>query len=119
MPLRYLRQLNLSEAQRDWVFEIMHGQAPAMREKVKAARNAEESLRKLVLSTEYTEPKARALSDGAAKATADLSLAQAMAERQIYEGLTAEQRSQLAKLKAAGKAPMDGRGGERRPPPGD
>jgi Spy/CpxP family protein refolding chaperone len=117
MPL-YLRQLNLSKAQRDWVFEIMHGQAPAMHEKVKAARNADESLRKLVLSTEYTEPKARALSDGAAKATAELSLARAMAERQIYEVLTAEQHSQLAKLKAAGEAPMDGRAGERRPPPG-
>jgi Spy/CpxP family protein refolding chaperone len=111
----YLRQLNLSEAQRDWIFEIMHGQAPAMREKVKAARNAEGALRKLVLSSEYTEPKARELSDGAARAMAELSLARAMAERQVYEGLTAEQRSQLAKLKAAGKAPMDGRG----PPPGD
>ena len=115
----YLRQLDLSEAQRDRVFEIMHGQAPAMREKVKAARNVEESLRKLVLSAEYTEPKARALSDGAARAMADLSLARAKAERQIYEVLTAEQRSQLAKLKAAGKIPKDGRDGERRPPSGD
>ena len=118
MP-RYLHSLNLSEAQRDRVFEIFHGQAPAMREKVKAARNAEESLRKLVLSTEYTEPKARALSDDAARATADLTLARAMTERQVYEVLTAEQRSQLAKLKAAGEAPMGGRGGERRPPSGD
>lgn len=117
MP-QYLRQLNLSEAQRDWVFEIMDGQATAMREKVKAARNAEESLRKLILSTEYTETKARELSASAAKATADLALARAMAERQVYAVLTADQRSQLAKLKAAGKAPMDGLDGERRPPPG-
>ncbi|WP_265946848.1 Spy/CpxP family protein refolding chaperone [Dechloromonas sp. A34] len=117
MP-QYLRQLNLSEAQHDWVFEIMDGQAPAMREKVKAARHAEESLRKLILSTEYTEPKARELSDSAARATADLSLARAMAERQVYAVLTAEQRSQLAKLKATGKAPMDGLNGEHRPPPG-
>ncbi len=61
----------------------------------------------------------RALSDDAARATADLTLARAMTERQVYEVLTAEQRSQLAKLKAAGEAPMGGRGGERRPPPGD
>lgn len=114
----YLRQLDLSEAQRDRVFEIMHGQAPAMRKKVKAARNAEESLRKLVVSAEYTEPKARELSDEAARVTADLSLARAKAERQIYEMLTVEQRSQLAKLKAAGKVPMDGRGGGRCPPLG-
>lgn len=114
MP-QYLRELNLSEAQRDWVFEIMDGQATAMREKMKAARNAEESLSKLILSTEYSEPKARELSDSAARATADLSLARAMAERQVYAVLTAGQRGQLAKLKAAGKAPMDGLDSERRP----
>lgn len=113
----YLRQLNLSEAQRDKVFDVVHGQAPAMRKMAKAGRDAEESLRKLVLSTEYSEPKARELSDRVAKATADLSMARATADRQIYEVLTADQRSQLAKLRAAGKASMDGRGGERRPPP--
>lgn len=116
MP-QYLHQLNLSDAQRDWVFEIMDGQATAMREKVKAARNAEESLSKLVLSTDYSEPKARELSESAARATAELSLARAMAERQVYAVLTAEQRSQLAKLKTADKSPMAGRDAERRPPP--
>lgn len=116
MP-QYLRQLNLTDAQRDWVFEIMDGQSTAMREKVKAARDAEESLSKLVLSPDYSEPKARELSDSAARATADLSLARAMAERQVYAVLTAEQRSQLAKLKAGDKGPMAGHDAERRPPP--
>lgn len=40
-----------------------------------------------------------------------------MAERQVYAVLTAEQRSQLAKLKAGDKGPMAGRDAERRPPP--
>lgn len=77
-----------------------------MREKMTAAHNAEESLSKLILSTEYTEPEARELSESAARATADLSLARAIAERQVYTVLTAEQRSQLSKLKAARKAAM-------------
>ena len=122
----YLHSLNLSEAQRDKVFEIMHGQAPAMRDKGKAVRNAEESLRKLVLSPEYSEPKARELANEAAKAMSEMSLARAKAERLVYEVLTPEQRKQLADLKASGEPPMGmrgdgprGRGDERhQPPPG-
>lgn len=122
----YLHSLNLSEAQRDKVFEIMHGQAPAMRDKGKAVRNAEERLRKLVLSPEYSEPKARELANEAARAMSEMSLARAKAERLVYEVLTPEQRKQLADRKASGEPPMEmrgdaprGRGDERhQPPPG-
>jgi Spy/CpxP family protein refolding chaperone len=120
----YLQALNLSEAQRDKVFEIMHGQAPAMREKGKALRNAEESMRKLVLSPEYNEPKALELANSAAKAMSEMSLARAKAERQVYEVLTPEQRKQLADLKMPSEPPMEMRGersprgrGEAPPPP--
>ena len=65
------------------------------REKVKAARKAEESLRKLVLSTEYTEPKARALSDDAARATADLTLARTMRRDMFWSGETELRLSRL------------------------
>jgi periplasmic protein CpxP/Spy len=106
----YLHALNLSEAQRDKVFDIMHAQAPAMRDKGKAARNAEEALRKLVLSPEYTEPKARELAESAAKATADMALARVKAERQVYDVLTAEQRKTLAEMKQPGEPPMVGWG---------
>lgn len=122
----YLHSLNLSEAQRDQVFEIMHGQMPAMRDKGKAVRNAEESLRKLVLSPEYNEPKARELANDAAKAMSEISLARAKAERLVYDVLTPEQRKLLADRKAPGEPPMEkrgdgprGRGDERhQPPPG-
>jgi Spy/CpxP family protein refolding chaperone len=91
----YLHSLNMSEAQRDEVFEIMLGQAPAMRDNGKAVRNAEESLRALARLPDYSEDKARELVDGAAKAMAEMSLARLRVERQVYEMLTPEQRSPI------------------------
>lgn len=88
MPL-HLRGLNLSEPQRDKIFEIMHAQAPAMRDKAKAWRNAEDELR--------------------APAMAEMTLTRAKAERQLFEVLTREQRKQLAEMKPAGEPPR-GRG---------
>ena len=43
----HLRGLNLTEAQQDKVFEIMHAQAPVMRDKAKVVRKAESDLRAL------------------------------------------------------------------------
>ena len=122
MMLPHLRGLNLSEAQRDKIFEIMHAQAPLMREKAKAVRKAEDDLRALAAADDYSDAKARALADAAAKAISEMSLARARAERQVFEALTPEQRKQLADLKASGgpgrwrgDGPR-GMGGEASPP---
>lgn len=103
----HLGGLNLSEAQRDKIFEIMHAQVPVLRDKGKVVQKAEADLRALVQSPEYTEAKARLLLDGVARSMAELSLAHIKSERQIYELLTPEQRKQLA----ARKPPMEGPGG--------
>jgi Spy/CpxP family protein refolding chaperone len=123
MMLPHLRGLNLSEAQRDKIFEIMHAQAPLMREKAKAVRQAEDDLRALSSAPDYSDAKARALADTAAKAISEMSLARARTERQVFEALTPEQRKQLADIKASG-GPGRGRGdgprgmgGEASPPP--
>lgn len=119
----HLRGLNLSEAQRDKVFEIMHAQAPVMRDKAKAVRKAENDLRALTAADDFNEAKARALADTAAKAMSEMTLARAKAERQVFEVLTPEQRKQMAEMNAAG-GPGRGRGdgprgmgGEGRMPP--
>lgn len=126
----FLRTVSLSEAQRDKVFQIMHGQAPVMRDKAKAARNAEAALRQLAISQDYSESKAQMLADGAARAMAEMSLARTKSERLVYEVLTPEQRKQVAERKAFDEPPMAGRGdgprcgergdhgGEPRQPPG-
>lgn len=95
----HLRGLNLTEAQQDKVFEIMHAQAPVMRDKAKALRKAESDLRALTSAADYSEAKARALADSAAKALSELTLARARADRQVFEVLTPEQRKQLAEMK--------------------
>lgn len=119
----YLRGVNLSEAQRDKVFEIMHGQAPAMRDKAKVVRKAEEDLRALALAPDYSEVRAKALADASAKALADMSLARVKVDRQVFELLTPEQRKLVADMKPVreqsrgrGDAPR-GMEGEGRPLP--
>lgn len=117
MGPHYLRGLNLSEAQRDKVFEIMHGQAPLMRDKAKAQQKVEDDLRKLAAAPDYSDAKARALGEALGKSVAERALARAKADRQILEILTPEQRLQLAERKPADDALPRGRGGEGRTPP--
>ena len=110
----HLRGLNLTEAQQDKVFAIMHGQAPGMRDKAKALRKAEGDLRALTAAPDYSEAKARSLADAAAKAMAEMTLARTKAERQVFEVLTPEQRKQLAERKPGDELPRhrgDGRRG--------
>ncbi|HJV92256.1 MAG TPA: Spy/CpxP family protein refolding chaperone [Azonexus sp.] len=119
----HLRGLNLTEAQQDKVFEIMHGQAPGMRDKAKALRKAEGDLQALSAAPDYSEAKARTLADAAAKAMAEMALLRAKTDRQVFEVLTPEQRKQLAEMKPAEESPRhrgDGpraMGGEDRVPP--
>jgi len=99
MGPHYLRGLNLTEAQRDKVFEIKHAQEPAMRDKAKAMHNSREELRTLGASPDYSDAKAQALADASAKAMAEMTLMRLRTDRQIYDVLTPEQRTQLAEMK--------------------
>jgi len=116
-PMHALRSVNLSEAQRDKVFEIMHAQAPAMRERAKAEQKANEELRKLAAAPDYSEAKARALSESIGKAAADAALARVKVDRQIAEVLTPEQRKQLAETRVQADVLRGPAGEGRNPPP--
>lgn len=109
----YLRALNLSEAQRDKVFEIMHAQVPTMRDKAKAARKAEEDLRALSVAADYSEAKAKALADVLAKAMVDMSLARVKADRQVFETLAPEQQKVAMEFKAERAQPRNRNDGAR------
>lgn len=116
-PMQALRGVNLSEAQRDKVFEIMHAQAPAMRERAKAEQKVNEELRKLAAASDYSEAKARALSEAIGKAAAESALARVKVDRQIADVLTPEQRKQLAEARAQADVPRSPAGEGRNPPP--
>lgn len=116
MPPHWQR-LNLSEAQRDKIFTIMHGQMPALREQHKAMRQAEEELHRLSMSGDFSEAKAKKLSEAAAKAGIALALTRASTDHQIFELLSDEQRQRLAEAKMPEKDPgVDGPRSGRRDP---
>ncbi|MFZ5462896.1 MAG: Spy/CpxP family protein refolding chaperone [Pseudomonadota bacterium] len=114
MP-RLLRGLGLTEAQRDKIFELMHAQAPAMRDKDKEIHKARAELHKLAFSAEYDEARVKALSEAAAAAMAEMAQMRARIEHQIYQLLTPEQRKTVEERKAAFEE-RRGNGGDGRGP---
>lgn len=107
--LRGLHRLDLSEAQDDKIFEIMHAQAPAMRKQMQALRKSEQELRTLKAAPDYSEAKAKQLIDGIARQRADMEVARLQSERKVLDVLTPEQRKQLAEMKPV----RDGKPGKR------
>src|SRR5207302_9601736 len=70
---RMLRHLDLSGAQRDQVFKIFHDQAPAMHERMNAARAAREELQKLAFASAFDRARARTIACPGAMALADMA----------------------------------------------
>lgn len=110
-----LHALDLSEAQRDKIFELTNAQVPQLREKLKVQHAAEESLKQLAGAPDYSESKAKALSEVLGRAVADLAQLRSKLDRQIVEQLTPEQRRQLTDFKpgAEGERPPRGAGPAR------
>ena len=106
--MRGLHRLDLSEAQEDRIFDIMHAQAPAMRDQMKSLRKAETELKAMKTAPDYSEAKAKTLIDGIASQRAAMDLSRLQAERKVMDILTPEQRKQLAEIKP-------GQRGERGP----
>jgi periplasmic protein CpxP/Spy len=95
-----LRALDLTEAQRDQVFKLRHEQAPALREKMQAARKAHGELRALATATTFDGARARELADAQAKAMAEAALLRAETMNRMMAVLTPEQRATLDELRA-------------------
>ncbi len=92
----FLQGVELTEAQRDAVFNILHNQAPVVRDKQKALHKALEALHVLTLSDgKYDEAKSRSLAQEIADNSAALALLRSHAEHEVYALLTPEQRKQV------------------------
>jgi Spy/CpxP family protein refolding chaperone len=94
--MRWLRRLDLSEAQRDRIFGIFHEQADATREQMKLVHRAYEALRQAALAPEFDVAQARYLAEAAARALSDLALMRAETLSRVAEVLTSAQRDKLA-----------------------
>lgn len=102
-----LHRLNLSDAQQDKVFAIMHAAAPEHHEHEKVIRKAHEAMRDLARADRFDDAKAAALARDLGQAVAAEALLHARTEAQVLAVLTPAQRDQLR------QHPMRGHEGER------
>lgn len=92
----FFRGVELSEAQQDKVFTILHAEAPYLREQAKAAAKAREALRALSSADKYDDGKAAALAKELAAAEANIMLQHVRSQQKLLALLTPEQRKQQA-----------------------
>lgn len=90
-----LAGLDLSEAQRDRVFAILHEAAPQRRELDKAERKAREALREMAGSPQFEQKKAEQHAQALGQAVAGEALLRLRTDARIMAVLTPEQRAQL------------------------
>lgn len=93
--MRGMRGLDLSDAQRDQIFELKHALAPKMREEIKAVRAARAQLRDMAMSDSYEEAKVKELTEARAAAMARMAQLKMRNQHEIQQVLTPEQREQL------------------------
>ncbi len=93
--MMHLRGLDLTEAQRDQIFKIVHEQEPAVREQMKQIRKARLDLAKAASGDRYDEAGARAAAEAQGKAVTQLALLHAQTMQRVHAVLTPEQRAKL------------------------
>jgi len=96
----YLRGLDLSEAQEDQIFALMHDQIPALREQQKQRRHALDDLEALSKAGSFDERKAQQLAEKLSEIEKQFVLSRARNDFKINGILTADQRKQLEETKA-------------------
>ena len=105
MPMPpYLHGLELTEAQRDRLFALMHDQAPNERDQLKRALRAMEDLRRLVAADRFDVDKARILAETHGQALAQLALMHAEFDAKMRALLAPEQRQQLDEARTNGES---------------
>lgn len=93
--LPFLRGIELTEAQQDRLFAIMHEGAPKRREHDKAQRKASEALRAAANEGKFDDAKASAAAAALGQAIAAEELLRARTEAQVLSLLTPQQRASL------------------------
>lgn len=106
-PLAMLRQLDLTETQRDQVRQVMEGQREAFRaigERLAAAHKAQHAA---VTAAPLDEQAVRAKSAELAEVMADAAVLRARVHSEVFAVLTPEQQAKAAELAAQREARRD------------
>lgn len=108
----FLRGLDLSEAQQDRVFAILHAEVPKQRALEKAERKAGEALRELGRAPELDQARASASAQALGQAIADQEMLRLQTGAELMAVLTPQQRAQLDQPRNIGR--KGGRKDERK-----
>ncbi len=100
----FLRGVDLTEAQQDKVFAILHGQVPYLREQARAHEKAERALFALHGAAKFDDAAAVKLAQASAQAMANITLQHLRTEQKVLAVLTPEQRKQVDERHAGRKA---------------
>jgi len=95
----FMHGMDLSEAQQDQVFTILHAQEPYVREQSRALRKAREALDGMGKADKYDDAKAASLAQAAAQAMSNLELQRVRTGQKLLGVLSPEQRKQLDQRK--------------------
>ncbi|WP_051293756.1 Spy/CpxP family protein refolding chaperone [Pseudoduganella violaceinigra] len=98
--MHFLHGLELSESQEDKLFQLMHSQAPYLREQERAHDKAVRALHEMGNADKFDDAAAAKLAQAAAQAQANLMLAHIRSHQKVLALLTPEQRKQLDERKA-------------------
>jgi protein CpxP len=103
---RGLRQLELTDAQREQLRGVMQSHQAEFREIGDRLRTAHEALRAAVTADAVDEPAIRARSADVAAIQADAAVLRARVHQEVFSLLTAEQQAKARELKAQAEARM-------------
>ncbi len=106
---RMMQSLQLSDAQRAKVNELMQAQSKTMQEQMSEGRARHEQLDQLSRAASFDAAKARALADEQGRQMAQHLFQRVQLQSQLRALLTPEQLKQLDAREAGGR-PMDGKG---------
>lgn len=98
--LPFLHGLELSDSQQDKLFQLMHNQAPYLREQQRAHEKAMRALHEMGDAEKFDDAAATRLAQAAAQAQANLTLSHIRTHQKVLALLTPEQRKQLEERKA-------------------
>ncbi|WP_374583310.1 Spy/CpxP family protein refolding chaperone [Pseudoduganella sp.] len=97
--MHFLHGLDLSDSQEDKVFQLMHSQAPYLREQHRAHEKAMQALHEMRNADKFDDAAATKLAQAAAQAQANITLAHVRTHQKVLALLTPEQRKQLEERK--------------------
>lgn len=96
---RHFRQLNLTQAQRNSIFDIKYKSMPTMRQHYQQMRDTRLALREASAGANYDAAKVRSLADKLGKLQADAAALRAADQHRIFAVLTPQQQTQLQKMR--------------------